>query len=119
MLYWDPRMRKIENQVDKTQVQDLYEGAYLLCRGFKFTDLTVTDSNGRKIATFVLSGKEVHLASQDYKSGRATANVKLIKDAVNLLRDAMMHKIRNNDMHDSMLNQIKTKTPKERKRGVI
>ena len=83
-------MRKTEEQ---TQVQDLYEGAYLLCRGFKFTDLTVTDSNGRKIATFVLSGKEVLLASEDYKSGRATANVKLIKDAVNLLRDAMNHKI--------------------------
>ena len=112
-------MRKTENQIDKTEVQDLYEGAYLLCRGFKFTDLTVTDTNGRKIATFVLSGKEVHLASEDYKSGRATANVKLIKDAVNLLRDAMMHKIRNNDMRDSILNQIKLDRPNQRKRGVI
>ena len=104
---------------ENTQVQDLYEGAYLLCRGFKFTDLTITDSNGRKIATFVLSGKEVHLASQDYKSGRATANVKLIKDAVNLLRDAMNHKIRNNDMRDSMLDQIKLNSSRQRKQGVI
>ena len=109
-------MRKTEEQ---TQVQDLYEGAYLLCRGFKFTDLTVTDSNGRKIATFVLSGKEVLLASEDYKSGRATANVKLIKDAVNLLRDAMNHKIRNNDMRDSMLDQIHLNPPRRRKQGVI
>jgi hypothetical protein len=104
---------------EEIRVQDLFEGAYLLCRGFKFTDLTVTDSNGRKIATFILSGKEVHLASEDYKSGRATANVKLIKDAVNLLRDAMMHKIRNNDMRDSILDQIKTQSPKQRKRGVV
>jgi hypothetical protein len=104
---------------NKTQVQDLFEGAYLLCRGFKFTDLTVTDSNGRKIATFILSGKEVQLASQDYKSGRATANVKLIKDAVNLLRDAMNHKIRNNDMRDSILDQIKKAPPQSRKKGVI
>ena len=112
-------MRKTENQTNETKVQDLFEGAYLLCRGFKFTDLTVTDSNGRKIATFILSGKEVHLASQDYKSGRATANVKLIKDAVNLLRDAMNHKIRNNDMRDSMLDQIQLNPPKRRKQGVI
>jgi hypothetical protein len=104
---------------DEIQVQDLFEGAYLLCRGFKFTDLIVTDSSGRKIATFILSGKEVHLASEDYKSGRATANVKLIKDAVNLLRDAMMQKIRNNDMRDSIVDQIKNSPPKQRKKGVI
>ncbi len=102
---------------DKTKVRDLYEGAYLLCRGFKFTDLTVINSNGRKIATFVLSGKEVHLASEDYHSGRATANVKMIKDAVNILRDAMNHKIRNNDMKDSIVDQIKNGTSLK-KRGL-
>lgn len=100
---------------DEARVRDLYEGAYLLCCGFKFKDLNVTDSKSRKIATFVLEGKEVHLASEDYHSGRATANVKLIKDAVNLLRDAMMRKIRNNDMQDAIVDQIR-KSPHFKKK---
>ena len=38
-----------ENEI---KVQDLYEGAYLLCRGFELKDLTVIGSNGKTIVTF-------------------------------------------------------------------
>ena len=84
---------------DETQVRDLFEGAYLLMRGFELKDLNVTNSSGKKVVTFILSGDKVQVASDDYRSGRATANVKMLKMTVDHLKDLMFQRIRKVEIH--------------------
>lgn len=84
---------------DETQVRDLFEGAYLLMRGFELKDLNVTNSSGKKVVTFILSGDKVQVASDDYRCGRATANVKMLKMTVDHLKDLMFQRIRKVEIH--------------------
>ena len=80
-----------ENEI---RVQDLYEGAYLLCRGFQLKELTVIGSSGKPIVTFIITGDDVVTTSEEYRSGRATANVALLKFTMEKLKDQMFTKIR-------------------------
>lgn len=79
---------------EEIRVRDLYEGAYLLCRGFQLKDLTVLGRNGRKVVTFVIAGDGVEPASEEYRAGRATANVALLKFTMEKLKDRMFTRIR-------------------------
>ena len=74
-------------------ISDLYEGAYLLCRGFQMKRITVVGSNGRKLCSFTF-GEGAHQAVEEYRQGRATANVALLKFTMNNLKDEMFRKIR-------------------------
>ena len=76
------------------EVQDLYEGAYLLCRGFQLKDLTVICSNRKPIVTFIIIGDDVVAMAKEYRSGRATANVAMLKFTMEKLKDQMFTKIR-------------------------
>lgn len=79
---------------NKLEIQDLYEGAYLLCRGFQLKDLTVIGSNGKSIVIFVIAGDNVVETANEYRSGRATANVAMLKFTMEKLKDQMFSKIR-------------------------
>ena len=81
-------------KTNELQIQDLYEGAYLLCCGFDFKDLNITGNNGKKIVTFILSGEEIQIASNEYRSGRASCNVAMLKCTMSRLKDAMFERIR-------------------------
>jgi hypothetical protein len=74
-------------------ISDLYEGAYLLCRGFKLGKVTVVGNNGKKLCTFAFSegAKE---ALEEYRQGRATCNVALLKFTMKNLKDEMFKRIR-------------------------
>ena len=74
-------------------ISDLYEGAYLLCRGFKLQGVTVLGTNGRKLCTFAF-GECAREAIDEYRQGRATCNVALLKFTMNNLKDEMFRKIR-------------------------
>jgi hypothetical protein len=74
-------------------ISDLYEGAYLLCRGFQMKRITVVGSNGRKLCSFTF-GEGARRAVEEYRQGRATANVALLKFTMNNLKDEMFRKIR-------------------------
>ncbi len=80
-----------ENEIE---IQDLYEGAYLLCRGFELKNLTVIGSNGKPIVTFIIIGDNVVASPRAYRSGQATANVALLKFTMEKLKDQMFAKIR-------------------------
>ncbi len=74
-------------------ISDLYEGAYLLCRGFKLRRVTVVGRNGNKLCTFSFDegAKQAH---DEYRQGRATANVALLKFTLGNLRSEMFEKIK-------------------------
>ena len=84
---------------DKIAVNDLFEGAYLLIRGFELDHLDIQDSRGRKVVTFTLTGHDIDGAAKDYKTGKATANVKQLKTTVDHLKDLMFHQIRKSELN--------------------
>ena len=80
--------------MDSTQITtDLLEGAYLLCRGFKLQRITVVGTNGRKLCTFAF-GEGAKSASDEYREGRATCNVALLKYTLTHLKREMYRKIK-------------------------
>ena len=104
-----------ENEI---RVQDLYEGAYLLCRGFQLKDLRVISSKGKPVVTFVIVGDDVLTTANEYRYGQATANVAMLKFTMEKLKDQMFAKIRDlekrnrtgrNADHDSQRHQRKNR----------
>ena len=80
--------------MDSSQITtDLLEGAYLLCRGFKLDRITVVGSNGKKLCTFAFC-EGAKSASDEYREGRATCNVALLKYTLTHLKREMYRKIR-------------------------
>ncbi len=81
-------------------IHDLYEGAFLLCRGLDLKDLTITGGGGRKLATFIFSGNAARRASDQYRKGMATANVAMLKFTMEKLKDRMFEKIREKEREE-------------------
>ena len=79
---------------DPITISDLYESAYLLCCGLRLKDVTVMGSNGRKLCTFTFDGEDVGKARAEYRQGRATVNLALLKWTMNNLKDEMFKRIR-------------------------
>ena len=77
-------------------ISDLYEGAYLLCRGFQLRGVTVVGTNGKRLCTFSFA-EGAKGALEEYRQGRATANVALLKFTMENLKDEMFRKIRANE----------------------
>ena len=80
-----------ENEI---RVQDLYEGAYLLCRGFQLKDLTIISNQGKPVVIFIIVGDDVLTTANEYRYGQATANVAMLKFTMEKLEDQMFAKIR-------------------------
>ena len=79
---------------DQTEIQDLYEGAFLLCCGFCLKDFKITNTYGKKIVTFILAGEKIENARSEYRSGTASCNVLLLKISMDKLKDLMFQSIR-------------------------
>ena len=79
---------------DQIQVQDLFEGAFLLCRGFEIKNLTVKNQNGRKIAFFYFEGENIKSTQAEYRQGQATCNIAFLKFTLDNLKDQMFKKFR-------------------------
>ena len=76
------------------EVTDLYKGAFLLCMGGRLEQVNVRN-NGRKIATFLITGKDIERLDDDYRCGRAQVNPVQFRETINHLRDLMFKKLRN------------------------
>ena len=76
------------------QVKDLYEGAYLLCMGFRLKQLTIVDGRGKREAVFLIGGDGVEEKAESYRTGQAVVNVAMLKFTLEKLKDAMFAKIR-------------------------
>jgi hypothetical protein len=76
------------------EVTDLFKGAYLLCSGCRLDQVRIRN-NGRKIATFLITGKDIDRLDSDYRCGRALVNPVQLRESLNHLRDVMFEKLRN------------------------
>jgi len=67
---------------------DLYEGAWLLSKGMELANLWM-EPNGRKTVVFEFEGESIEGLKEEYKRGKAQANVYRLKVAMSELRDRM------------------------------
>ncbi len=79
---------------DTVEVTDLFKGAFLLCMGARLDKVRVRH-NGRRIATFLITGCDLDRLDSDYRAGRALVNPVQLRESLNHLRDMMFDKLRN------------------------
>ncbi len=68
------------------ETTDIFKGAFLLCKG---GDLSGISFNDRQIATFAISGQDIHQLDRDYMTGKALVNPVLLRQSLNHLRDLL------------------------------
>jgi hypothetical protein len=78
------------------EVTDLFKGAFLLCMGGHLEQVQVRN-NGRRIATFLITGTDLARFDSDYRAGRALVNPVQLRESLNHLRDVMFEKLRNQE----------------------
>ena len=86
-------MNTAEMRTEEIQIRDLYESAFLLCRGFRLQRMVV-NQNGRASITFVIAGEGVTDSIEEFRSGRATANIALFTFTLDKLKDQMFTELR-------------------------
>jgi len=78
------------------ETTDIFRGAYLLASGGDLAEIRVRQ-NGKRIATFQITGKDLDRLDRDYRSGRALVNPVQLRASLNHLRDMMFEKLRENE----------------------
>ena len=78
------------------EVTDLFKGAFLLCMGGRLDKVQVRN-NGRRIATFLITGPDLDRLDSDYRTGRALVNPVQLRESLNHLRDVMFKKLRSSE----------------------
>ncbi len=80
-------------QPTSLETTDIFRGAFLLASGGELAAIRVRD-NGRRIATFLITGKDLERLDADYRCGRALVNPVQLREALNHLRDVMFKELR-------------------------
>ena len=80
----------------RLETTDLFRGAFLLASGGDLLEVRVRN-NGRRIATFLITGADLDRLDNDYRSGRALVNPVQLRESLNHLRDVMFDKLRESD----------------------
>jgi hypothetical protein len=78
------------------EVTDLFRGAFLLCMGGRLDQVRVR-KNGRRIATFLITGPDLARLDGDYRAGRALVNPVELRESLNHLRDVMFDQLRKHE----------------------
>ena len=78
------------------ETTDIFRGAYLLASGGDLAEIRVR-TNGKRIATFLITGKNLDRLDRDYRCGRALVNPVQLRESLNHLRDMMFKKLRDSE----------------------
>ena len=80
-------------KTNSLETTDIFRGAFFLCHGGDLRDVRVRN-NGRRIATFLITGKDLDQLDRDYRSGQALVNPLQFRESLNHLRDILFEKLR-------------------------
>jgi len=78
------------------ETTDIFRGAFLLASGGDLAEVRVR-TNGKRIASFLITGRDLDRLDRDYRCGRALVNPVQLREALNHLRDVMFRKLRDNE----------------------
>jgi len=68
------------------ETTDIFKGAFFLSSGGNLSGISFND---RQIATFTLTGKNLHKLDSDYHTGRALVDPVILRESLNHLRDIL------------------------------
>ena len=99
------------------ETTDIFRSAFFLSKGGDLTDIRIR-KNGKRIATFLITGKDIEKLDRDYRSGRALVNPVQLRESLNHLRDVLFDKLREKDPPSLKLRRTGGRTRHDdRKRG--
>jgi hypothetical protein len=78
------------------ETTDIFRGAFLLCRGGELCGIRFR-SNGKRIASFLFTGKGLNKLDKQYRDGQALVNPLQFRESLNHLRDILFEKLREED----------------------
>jgi hypothetical protein len=78
------------------ETTDIFRGAFFLCNGGDLSGVRIRN-NGRRVATFLITGKDLDKLDRDYRSGKALVNPLQFRESLNHLRDILFEKLRENE----------------------
>jgi hypothetical protein len=78
------------------ETTDIFRGAFLLASGGDLAEVRVR-TNGKRIASFLITGKGLDRLDRDYRCGRALVNPVQLRESLNHLRDVMFDKLRKHE----------------------
>jgi len=78
------------------ETTDIFRGAFLLASGGDLAGVRVR-ANGKRIATFLITGTGLDRLDRDYRCGKALVNPLELRESLNHLRDILFEKLREDD----------------------
>ena len=82
------------------EITDIFRGAFLLASGGDLAEIRIRN-NGKRIATFLITGENLDKLDREYRTGQALVNPVQLREALNHLRDVMFRKLRERDQASS------------------
>ena len=81
-----------QNSLETT---DIFRGAFFLCMGGDLRGIRIKD-NRKRIASFMIRGKDLNRLDREYRSGKALVNPLQLRESLNHLRDILFDTLREN-----------------------
>jgi len=99
------------------ETTDIFRGAFFLCKGGDLCGIRIKN-NGKRIATFLITGAGLDRLDRDYRCGKALVNPLQFRESLNHLRDILFEKLRENDQPTPRLRRATGRArDDDRKRG--
>lgn len=83
-------------ETNSLETTDIFRGAFFLCMGGDLSDIRFRN-NGKRIASFLITGADLNKLDKDYRSGQALVNPLQFRESLNHLRDILFEKLRENE----------------------
>ena len=75
------------------ETTDIFRSAFFLCHGGDLAGVNIKD-NGRRVATFVITGVGLERLDREYRNGEALVNPVQYRESLTHLRDLLFEKLR-------------------------
>jgi hypothetical protein len=89
-------------KTNSLETTDIFRGAFFLCRGAELSGIRFRN-NGRRIASFLFTGRGLDKLDKQYRDGQALVNPLQFRESLNHLRDILFNKLRENGPASSHL----------------
>ncbi len=78
------------------ETTDIFRGAFFLCKGSDLSEIRFRN-NGKRIASFLITGKDLDKLDRDYRAGKALVNPLQFRESLNILRDILFDRLRQHE----------------------
>jgi hypothetical protein len=100
------------------ETTDIFRGAFFLCKGCALSGIRIQD-NGKRIARFLIEGKDLTELDKAYRLGKALVNPVQFREMLNGLRDMLFARLRqmDEDLQEEILRYDRERENQCHKKG--